>query len=392
MSSVSVLDPASTSSPSSSTVSASVVSSPSASLERSLAPLSLPDFYTLAVSDVLGWVVIGLFVTAALFEWRGQTDVARYVAAGGAVLFGLFWLWVAPHFFYEAQSPLQTILSLAALPLFVYVGYLLVKGRGSLLVLTKAIAIMGIIYLPAETIPVFRQWLIETTAAQTHYGMELLGSSPGLNEGANGYLSRFDFDPDETATGRTTYIVLACTGIGSISIFGGLIAAVRAPLRRKAVAFGVAVGVIWILNLFRNVFVGLATPHGWFQYDPLIYVATEWMGSVPERTSFLVSHNFIAQTLSIVALLGITYLVIKILPEVFEPLEEALFVLTGNEYELSDALGEEFGVEADAESTEVRADGDGAGASTVVGNGDTETDAFDVTDVTDTADGPDRRE
>ncbi|GAB3024454.1 archaeosortase A [Natronobiforma cellulositropha] len=310
-----------------------------AQLEPVVTPLALPESYTLAVSDALGWIVIGLFVFAALLEYRGQLEVATYVAAGGSVLFGFFWLWVAPHFFYEAQSPLQTILSLAALPLFVYVGLLLVRGRTSLLVLTRAIAIMGIIYFPAETVPVFRQWLIETTAAQTHYGMELLGSSPGLNEGANGYLSRFNFDPDETATGRTTYIVLACTGIGSISIFGGLIASVSAPLRRKLAAFALAVGVIWILNLARNVFVGLATPHGWFQYEPLIYVTTEWMGSVPERTSFLVAHNFIAQTLSVVALLAITYLVIKVLPEVFGPLEEALFVLTGTEYDLEAALG-----------------------------------------------------
>ncbi|MCU4741420.1 archaeosortase A [Halobacteria archaeon AArc-m2/3/4] len=320
-------------------------------------PLSLPDFYTLAVSDVMGWIVIGTFLLAMALQWRGVTDGATYLAAGGWALFGVFWLWVAPHFFYEAQSPLQTILSIAALPLCLYTGYLLVRGRTSLLVLSNAVAFMGLIYLPAETVPVFRTWLIETTAAQTHFGMELLGSSPGLNEGSNGYLSRFDFDPDETATGRTTYIVLACTGIGSMSIFGGLIAAVAAPLRRKLAAFALAVGIIWILNLFRNVFVGLATPHGWFQYDPLIYVTTEWMGSVPERTSFLVAHNFIAQTLSIFALIGITYLVIKVLPEVLEPLEEALFVLTGTEYDLAEAVGAQ--PVSDGDSQPVRADGEG---------------------------------
>ncbi|UTF53633.1 archaeosortase A [Natronosalvus rutilus] len=290
-------------------------------------------------TDALAWVAIGAFVLALLLQWQSREAAARYLAAGAWVVFGVFWLTMVPYYYGEAQSPIQTVLSLAALPLCAYTGYLLLQGRTSLLLLTKAVAIMGIIYLPVETIPFARTWLIETTAAQTHYGMELLGHSPGLNEGANGYESRFDFDPDETVTGRTTYIVLACTGIGSMAIFGGLIAAVKAPLRRKATAFALAIGVIWFLNLIRNVFIGLASPFGWFQYDPLIYITTTYMGSPADRTSFLVAHNFVAQSLSIVALVGITYLVIRILPEVMEPLEEALFVLTGTEYDLADALG-----------------------------------------------------
>ncbi len=221
------------------------------------------------------------------------------------------------------------MLSLAALPLCVYTGYLLYGGRQSLLLLSKAVAIMGLIYLPAETIPFVRQWLIETTAAQTHTGMELLGHSPGINEGANGYYSRFDFDPDETVTGRTTYIVLACTGIGSMAIFAGLIAAVKAPLRRKLTGIALAVGIIWLLNLVRNVFIGLASPWGWFQQEWLVSFMTTYMGAQPERVSFLVAHNYIAQTLSVVALVAITYLVVRIVPEVLEPLEDILYVLTG---------------------------------------------------------------
>ncbi|MFP8955672.1 archaeosortase A [Natrialbaceae archaeon A-CW3] len=300
-------------------------------------------------TDALAWIAIGAFVLAMGLWWRERTDAARYLAAGAWVVFGVFWLTMVPYYYADAQSPIQTILSLAALPLCAYTGYLLYRGRTSLLLLSKAVALMGIIYLPVETIPFARQWLIETTAAQAHFGMELFGYSPGINEGANGYQSRFDFDPDETVTGRTTYIVLACTGIGSMAIFGGLIAAVKAPLRRKATAFVAAIGVIWFLNLVRNVFIAIASPYGWFQYEPLIYITTTFMGAPENRTSFLVAHNFIAQSLSIVALVGITYLVIRILPEVLEPLEEALFVITGNEYDLVDALGN---VEAgDAEPT-----------------------------------------
>ena len=290
-------------------------------------------------TDLLAWIAIAGFLIGMVLELRERVDPARYVSAGAWVLFGVFWVTMVPYFYYDVQSPLQTVLAAVALPLCIYAAVLLVRGRDSLLLLSRAVAFMGLIYLPAETIPFVRQWLIETVAWQTHLGMELLGHSPGINEGANGYQSRFDFDADETVTGRTTYIVLACTGLGSIAIFGGLIAAVKAPLHRKLAGFVLATGVIWVLNLMRNVFVGLASPWGWFQYDPLIYVTTEWLGAVPERTSFLVAHNFIAQPLSIVALLLITYLVIKIVPEVLEILQEVLFVLTGEEYDLADALG-----------------------------------------------------
>ncbi|MDQ2049306.1 archaeosortase A [Natronolimnohabitans sp. A-GB9] len=298
-------------------------------------------------TDVLAWVAIGAFLGALLLEWRGVREPARYLATGAWLTFGVFWLTMAPYYYYDVQSPLQTILAVVALPLCAYTGYLLWSGRDSLFLLTKAIAFMGLIYLPAETIPFVRQWLIETTAAQTHYGMELLGYSPGIEEGANGYESRFAFDPDETVTGRTTYIILACTGIGSMAIFGGLIAAVKAPLRRKLTGFALAVGVIWFLNLLRNVFIGLASPWGWFQQDWLVSFMTTYMGAEANRVSYLVAHNYVSQVLSVVALLGITYLLIKILPEILEPLEEVLFVITGTEYDLFEALGRD----------DVRADG-----------------------------------
>nr|WP_254663413.1 hypothetical protein [Haladaptatus sp. W1] len=60
----------------------------------------------------------------------------------------------------------------------------------------------------------------------------------------NGYHSAFIFT-DSTGHEYYTYLVLACTGIGSMSIFGGLIAAVRAPLRRKLRGFTLAIVIIW---------------------------------------------------------------------------------------------------------------------------------------------------
>ncbi|ELY99530.1 archaeosortase A [Natrialba asiatica] len=323
--------------------SAAADAAPAAGLEFAgdavaLTPPSLSAILNSPLTDALAWIAIVAFMGAALLQWYGNVDSARLLAGGAWVVFGVFWLTMVPYYFADAQSPIKTLLALAALPLSAYTAYLLYGGRTSLLLLSKAVAFMGLIYLPAETIPVVRTWLIETTAAQTHYGMELLGHSPGLIEGANGYQSKFAFDPSETVTGRTTYIVLSCTGIGSMAIFGGLIASVTAPLKRKLSAFTMAIGVIWVLNLGRNIFIGLASPWGWFQQEMLVSLLTTYMGAEPDRVSFLVSHNYIAQSLSIVALLGITYLVVKLVPEVLAPLEDVLYILTGTEYDLFEAL------------------------------------------------------
>ncbi|WP_408959271.1 archaeosortase A [Natrinema sp. 74] len=334
------------------------------------ATLAAMSIGSIPLSDSIIWIAITAFVVAMVLEWYGNVDLARYVAAGAWVVFGVFWLTMVPHYYLEVKSPIETLLTLAALPLCAYTGYLLVRGRESLLLLSKAVAFMGLIYLPVETIPFVRTWLIETTAAQTHFGMELLGHSPGIEEGANGYQSRFAFDLDETVTGRTTYIVTSCTGIGSMAIFGGLIAAVRGSIKRKAVAFTLAIGIIWILNLARNVFIGLASPWGWFQQDPLVYVVTEFMGAPANQTSYIVAHNFIAQSLSIIALLGITYLVLRILPEVVEPLEDVLYILTGTEYDLADALGQDVRADGGERSPSERRSNGGTTASAGASEGD----------------------
>lgn len=292
------------------------------------------------LSDPLAWIAIGGFLLAILAEFSNRKRIAIRLASGAWVAFGAFWFSMFPYYYFDFQSPLESVLSLAAVPLCVYAGYLLFRGRESLLLLSRAVGIMGLIYLPFMLYEPLAQWLIEVVAVQSHMGMELVGYSPGIEEGLNGYQSRFAFE------GYSTYIVLACTGIGSIAIFGGLIAATTATWVRKITAIGLAVGIIWVLNLIRNVFVGLAAPLGWFDY-PLFDSLTVLVTGGGTRTSFFIAHHVIAQSLAVVALIGIALIVIKIVPEVLEILEEGLFVATGTEWGLADLF----------ESTRVRADG-----------------------------------
>jgi archaeosortase A (PGF-CTERM-specific) len=307
-------------------------------LADALAPLA-------SVSDALAWVVVLGFVLASALTWAGRRTVARYLASGTWALFGVFWLSVFPTFWFEMKSAIEGTLSLVAVPACLYTGYLLYDGRESLLTLSHAVGVMGLIYLPAETVPLFRRFLVETVASQTYAVITALGYSPEFvpvdKEGpVYGYLSMFVFE-DATGHTYTTHIVTACTGIGSMAIFGGLIAAVRAPLRRKLTALATAVSIIWVLNVARNVFIAVAFGQQWFQQDAFVHVATEYAGyRDPHLASFFIADRVIAQSLSVVALVAITWLVVRQLPELLDVIEEALFVLTGTEYDLAEAIGQ----------------------------------------------------
>lgn len=297
-----------------------------------------------ALSDPLAWVVVAALTLGAVGEALARRrslgslrDASRAVATLGWAAFGAFWLSLVPYYVLEMRSAVEGLLSLAAVPACLYVAYLLVRGRDSLFVVTRAVAVMGLVFMPVEQVPALRQGIIELVAWQTSAAVDLLGWQVELAEGPiYGYRSGLLL----TGAGGAeffTYINIACTGIGSIAIFAGLVGAVRAPLRRKLRALAVSVGVIWVLNIARNTFVAMAFAGQWFQFRAET-VAAYVRYPEPELVSFFVAHNVVAQSLALVALVGITWLVVRDVPEVLTVVEEVAYVATGTEYDLRTAL------------------------------------------------------
>ncbi|SFF97523.1 archaeosortase A, PGF-CTERM-specific [Halopelagius inordinatus] len=296
------------------------------------------------LSDALAWVVIATFVAGAVLERRGDRR-ARHVTVAAWVGFALFWLQLIPHFAFVHKSYIEGFLSLAAVPACLYAGYLLYSGRTTLFVLSRAVAVMGAVYLPFETIPAFalfgfdvpapRGVLMETVAAQTGFLVNALGYHPEVIVGEEGFLNTFLFyDGDHRLK---VSVVLACTGLGSMTIFAGLIAAVKAPLRRKIRALAIALPIIYALNLLRTTFITIAFGKQYFQFfvDEILLL---FGSSDPYMVSFFISDRIISQLLAVVALVGVTYLVVRELPELLTVVEDVLFMLTGDEYDLREAL------------------------------------------------------
>ncbi len=302
---------------------------------------------TTPLTDTLAWLVVGLFAGAASLDWydgdhgRGR---ARYVAAFAWVVFGVFWLALFPHFAFEQKSFVEGALSLAALPACLYAAYLLLQGRETLFLLSRAVAVMGLIYLPFTMIPAGKEWLIETVTWQGEFVMRTLGYEFEVVQRDGGIRGTYFF---HTADGRfNVNVLLACTGLGSMAIFGGLIAAVRAPVGRKLRGLAIAIPIIWALNLVRVVFITLAFSHQWLQVfvDPTMSLLGY---QDPHMVSYFISDRVMAQSLSVVALVGIAWAVAREVPELLTVGEDVLYIATGDEYDLHEAVGTERPIATD---------------------------------------------
>jgi len=297
------------------------------------------------VSDVLAWTVVAVFLVGGLL-WPRRQELGKRILVGGWGLFALFWLQLVPHFIFVQKSFVEGIGSLLAVPLSVYAGYLLYDGRSSLVTLSRSVSWMGLLYLPFETIPAItiagasvpapRTVLIRVVTGQTRWLIELLGYQPTLVPGDSGVLNTFKF---VTPEGHVILfsLILACTGLGSISIFAGLITAVDAHWRRKLRALAVAVPIIYVLNLARTTFIALVFGKQYMHWfvDEVLFLFGD---TDPYKVSFYLSDRVVSQSLSVVALVAVTYLVLRQLPELLGVVEDGLFVLTRREYDLASAL------------------------------------------------------
>ncbi|WP_255196580.1 archaeosortase A [Halorarius litoreus] len=279
--------------------------------------------------DALAWLVVVTFLVGALVEPRAS-HAGRWLSTAAWLLFAAFWALLVPHFALVQLSYVEGILSALAVPACGYAGYLTLRGRESLLVLARAVGVMGLVYLPATTLAVVRVPLVELVTRQVEWSIAAVGYTPEVVTEA-GVRNVFVFRSGERID-RSVEILLACTGLGSMAIFAGLVTAVRAPLASKLRALAVTLPVIWVLNVARNVFITLAYGHQWLQVRPALVL---WLFGAdhPDLVSFLLADRVIAQTLSVVVVVGLLLAVSRELPELRLVIGDLLEVTTGSDYQ-----------------------------------------------------------
>lgn len=298
-------------------------------------------------SDPLAWLVLAAFLSGAAVEYAERSrdyTRARVITAGAWVVFAVFWLSLIHYYAIDSKSIIEGLGSIIAVPASLYIGYLLLCGRDSLFVLSRAIAGMALVFLPVEAFPILTTVLVETVTQQTEFVMGLLGQTApedfrvvsGTVVGRPDRRSTFLF-VDETGHRVTYTIRIACTGIGSMAIFGGLVAGIRAPLVRKTRALAVSIPVIYVLNIVRNVFIGLAFGQQRLHIAPDLVLGL-FSATDPYLVSYFIADRILSQSLAVLILVGITWLVVRELPEAMVVIEDLLYVATGSEYDLRSTI------------------------------------------------------
>lgn len=255
------------------------------------------------VTELLAWGTVTVFTVALLANHR-QQPLAITVARFGWVVFASFWATLVPVFLLEMRSPIEAIGAVIAA-----LGCLMVPTRigprhgGPMFVLTRAVTVAASVYLIASTVTPVRVFLIETVAHQTHALLTITGVEQTLVAyPPTGLRSQLQFH----TSGHTysTYLVFACTGIGTMAALTGVVWVMDASIRRRLGATTVVIGLVWVSNLLRNAFIAVAFGHQWFQLGvPVLLSLTGYQDHA--LVSYFVADRLIAQPLSVIAVAGI---------------------------------------------------------------------------------------
>ena len=249
--------------------------------------------------QILLWIALGLFITATV----APRKIAYPIGAVGWIFFSLHWAYQPVH--YIAVDDYFNVIATILVAVFCgYIAFIMWKKADDLtLLMTKAAALGGILYFSFAELATLNHVLIGAVASQTAITLNFFG------------VAAIQADWNVlTLNNYPVQIILGCTGIESIALFIGVISCVPAPPRRKLAAFLVSVPTIYVLNILRNAFVLTATGNQWF--------------GLPED-SFYVSHNIIAKFGSLGALVIISYLVFKLLPELLDMVVGVFDLLKG---------------------------------------------------------------
>lgn len=275
--------------------------------------------------ESLLWLAVGLMVTSSVIP--RTLRVRKLVGGIGWGVFSIHWSYQPLHYLkiMDYANVLLTIVVALFCLLVAYIMFLeyrkgpikirnnrevlhstSAQGEADSLdvtsMLTSASALGALVYFPFANIDSLNTWIIGEVTSQVFWVLQYFD--------VPAYMKAWNMI---TLNGYTVEIILACTAIESIALFMGLIGAVRAPLSRLAMAFIVSVPVIYILNLIRDIFVVVAYGEQWFGAD-----------------SFIIAHNYIAKAGSGIALFIISYVVLQILPELFEMID-GLWVIFSKE-------------------------------------------------------------
>jgi len=222
----------------------------------------------------------------------------KYAAIIGWIFIVVYLYADLPEYFSE-DNFLYPLMAVLSIPFLLITIRFLLQENSAVMHLTRAAAVAFLIYAPFTYIPAVGNLLISAVVTQVLWLLQWFN-----------YPVHMEAWNIIAQNGFRVEIILACTGIQSIAIMLGVGAAVPTTIRQKISAFLIVAPTIYILNLFRNVFVIMAYTGQWFPY----WTEIAGNGEVGYE-SFFWAHNVIAESLALVALIIIAFGLFTIIPQ-----------------------------------------------------------------------------
>lgn len=276
-----------------------------------------------------GLLVLAFFSLGLLGAGYVVKDRRKHLLrAAGWILFGLYWPFQAPEYFWPTKSsepdPINGWFTLLG-PLFLwyvayheYRSYQWNEDPPALRWFTGAAFTAAITYFLVFELPPITTWIIHETAVQSAwlYNWLFYGGADVAIVVQDQFANPEGFreshicltDRPSTVNGfcppgvdYAVTVVLACTAVQSIMIFVGAIACLDADHRRKLRGYLYTVPVIYFLNLFRNA--GIVYGYKDLNWGMFGIDAFEWM------------HSWVGKLGSLFAMVLIALAVFATLPE-----------------------------------------------------------------------------
>ena len=254
------------------------------------------------IADVLLFASIVLLAIGVL--WKDRR--CHHLRAAGWMVFGIFW-WLQIPDYIELNDPFNVLACALALPAFMFFAYhemLSFKWREDykpLKFLAAATFLASAIFFTVDRIPLLAGNLIKVVADQTVAILNALGG----NYSAEGILYPGGFSWYRTSSeeisvalgGTDITIILACTAIQAMAVAISFIVSTDAKWKRKGIALGITVPVVYIVNLLRNVVIIRL-------YD--------------SNVSFELAHGLVGKLISVFTLAGLVLLLFAMLPQLYD--------------------------------------------------------------------------
>ncbi|VVB92155.1 Transmembrane exosortase (Exosortase_EpsH) [uncultured archaeon] len=246
------------------------------------------------------WIALGLLSIASALP---KAYNSRFIFGGlGWIFLSVYWF-LQPEAYIGIQDYFNAFLVIIAAIVSIFIAKMTLRARNGneggqrdiLISLSRAASVGGLIYFLFAEIEPLNTAIISIVTNQAIWITETFGF-PVVQVAWN----------QLAVNGMLVEIILACTAIESIALFTGIISAAGAPAAQKLRAFMISVPVIYVLNLLRVFFTASAYGFGWF--------------GTPDE-SFHISEHFITKAGSILALMLISYMVLKLLPEVSDMID-----------------------------------------------------------------------